>query len=479
MLNTKMLKILRNLSYTITSNIFSLIVSSLVILIVPKLIGLEEYGHWQLYMFYAAYVGFMHFGWNDGIYLRYGGEKYGNLEKKVFFSQFYMLCIFQLIMGTLIIFLAYIMTVDANKLFIIQMTAVCMVIMNVRSMLLYVLQSTNRIKEYAQITLLDRLIYIILISIILLVGIRDYKIIIIIDILTKCITLLYSMFKCKEIVFRNLSIFYFDFKEVKENITIGIKLMLANISSMMIVGSVRFGIERSWSVAVFGKVSLVLSITNLMMIFINAVGTVMFPLLRRSNKSNYPRIYSVIKDFLIMISLGLLALYYPLRVIIGVWLPNYSVSLEYMALIFPLFVFEGKMSVLINTFYQALRKEKQILGINIISLLLSILITIVTTVLLKDLIFAILSIVILLAIRSILAELFLSQIIGVSILKDTIIELIVISAFVLTSWFVESWYSIILYMIVYLSYTFFKRKDFANSIKNAKFLNKGIDLEGK
>ena len=78
------------MSYTIFSNFVSLIASALVILIIPKLIGVEEYGYWQLYLFYSSYVGFLHFGWNDGIYLRFGGEDYNNLDKNLFNNKKYL-----------------------------------------------------------------------------------------------------------------------------------------------------------------------------------------------------------------------------------------------------------------------------------------------------------------------------------------------------------------------------------------------------
>lgn len=48
---------------------------------------MEEYGYCQLHLFYSSYVGFLHFGWNDGIYLRYGGKNYIELDKKLFFFQ--------------------------------------------------------------------------------------------------------------------------------------------------------------------------------------------------------------------------------------------------------------------------------------------------------------------------------------------------------------------------------------------------------
>jgi O-antigen/teichoic acid export membrane protein len=142
-LNSKAVSFIKNFSYTLTSNLVSLLVSALVILVVPKLIGVEEYGYWQLYLFYSSYVGFMHFGWNDGIYLRYGGKEYKELDKSLFFSQFYMLVILQLIIAIIMFIIANSLIIDGNKSFILKMTAICMIILNVRYMLLFILQGTN------------------------------------------------------------------------------------------------------------------------------------------------------------------------------------------------------------------------------------------------------------------------------------------------------------------------------------------------
>ena len=87
-------KIVANFSYVVLSNLLTVIVSSLVVLILPKIMGVEEYGYWQLYIFYLSYAGFVHLGWVDGIYLRYGGLEYDDLDKEKFFSQFLMLLIY-------------------------------------------------------------------------------------------------------------------------------------------------------------------------------------------------------------------------------------------------------------------------------------------------------------------------------------------------------------------------------------------------
>lgn len=402
-MNIKALSFIKNMSYTISSNLLSLMVSTLVILIVPKLIGIEEYGYWQLYIFYSSYVGFLHFGWNDGIYLRYGGYEYDKLDKKLFFSQLVSLFSIQIIIGILICGFSNLYVVDTNRNFIIKMVAIAMVLLNTRVMLLYIIQATNRIKEYARITMFDKIVYITLIFVFLILGVRDFKLMIFADLIGKYVSLVYSMISCKEIVFNEISYLCCTVKETITNISVGIKLMFANIASMLIIGIVRFGIERTWDVGTFGKVSLTLSISNMMMIFINAVGVIMFPILRRTNQERLPSIYLIMRDFLMVLSLGALILYYPLKTVIAAWLPQYAESLLYMALLFPIFIYEGKMSLLINTYLKTLRREKVMLQINIITMLISLILAYIATQVLRNLDITIINIVILLAFRCVLA----------------------------------------------------------------------------
>lgn len=47
----------------------------------------DDYGGWQLYLFYFYYTGFFHFGWLDGMYLRYGGSNYEDLNKTLYGTQ--------------------------------------------------------------------------------------------------------------------------------------------------------------------------------------------------------------------------------------------------------------------------------------------------------------------------------------------------------------------------------------------------------
>lgn len=471
-MNLKTIGFIKNFSYTILSNLISLVVSILVVLIVPKLIGVEEYGYWQIYLFYVSYVGFLHFGWNDGVYLRYGGEEYSELDKRLFYSQFYTLLFFQVIIAFVLLFLARHFANGNDRLFVLQMVSVCLVLTNVRYMLLFILQATNRIKEYALITILERVFYLTIIFVLLIFGNRDYRLMIVADLIGKSISLTYAMFTCKEIVFNKMSSFYFTFPETLENINVGIKLMFANIASMLIIGIVRFGIERTWDVTTFGKVSLTLSISNMMMIFINALGIIMFPILRRTSRERLSNIYSTMRDFLMVLLLGGLIIYYPLKKVIEAWLPQYSESLLYMALVFPMFIFEGKMALLINSYLKTLRREKVMLKINLISMCISIVITFISTQIVSNLNLAVLNIVILLATRSIYSEIYLAKELKIRVKKDILLEVSLTIVFILTGWFVNSLMTMPIYGMAYIIYLFIKRKDITGTIYSIKSLIK-------
>lgn len=471
-MNLKAMSFIKNMSYTISSNLISLIISTLVVLIVPKLIGIEEYGYWQLYIFYTSYVGFLHFGWNDGIYLRFGGEEYKNLDKRLFYSQFIELLVSQIFIAILIWLGSFFLVRDFNRGFILQMVPIAMILSNVRLMFFYILQATNRIKEFARLTMLDRMVYILLIVFFLLFGIRDFKLMIFADLVGKFISLFFAALSCKDMVFRRINTYYSTVSEATLNISVGIKLMFANIASMLIIGIVRFGIERTWDVATFGKVSLTLSISNMMMIFINAVGIIMFPILRRTNKAKLANIYSTMRDFLMAILLGFLMIYYPLKTLMVAWLPQYAESLLYMALVFPMFIYEGKMALLINTYLKTLRLENVMLKINLISMIMSLVMTYITTQIFVNLDVSILNIVILLVIRSVLAENYLAKELNINVRKDIILEILLTVVFILTGWFVDSWLTVFMYGISYVLYIIIKRKDIIETVHKLRLLMK-------
>ena len=463
-MNTKLRNILENITYTFTANILTMLISIIMTLILPKFLGVTDYSYYQLYIFFISYVGFFHFGWIDGIYLKIGGMEYNDLEKSNIITQFWMLNVLEIIIAAIISIFALFIIKNIDKSFVLISTSVCGVITILRTYLLFILQSTNRIKEYAKYTRVDRFIYFALVIVFLFLGFKNYKIILYIDIFSKLVALVLCANKMKDIVFGKLNISKNTLLEIFENISIGIKLMLANIASTLIIGVVRFGIQKNWDIETFGKISLTLNISNLLMTFINAVAVIMFPLLRREEEINLPKIYVILRNTLMIFLYMMLIFYYPIKLILSTWLPQYADSLRYMALLFPICIYESKMSMLINTYLKSFRKEKSMLIINTISLILSLILTILSVFILNNLTWAILSIVFLLGFRCVIGELVLTKIMNILIYKDIILETVLTAIFIISSWFINNMFCSIIYTCFYLIYVFIKRKDIKRTI---------------
>lgn len=452
-MNEKAKTLFKNLNYTVFANLLVLSTSILLNLIVPKFIGLKEYSFWQLYIFYSGYVGFFHFGWIDGIYLKIGGERYEDLDKKNLGSQFFYLFILQMILGFLLFNFSLFFVSDINKKVILILTSFLLVILNLKTFTMFILQSTNRIKEYARLSVNDRYFYIILAIGYLWLGGKKFVVLVILDVLSKLIMTIYGIFIVHDIVFQNkLLPFKKVSKDIKNNIHIGSNLMLGSIASMLILGISRLFVERNWDIETFGQLSFALSISNMFMLFISAISVVLYPILRRTNQDSLPKLYINVRNLFVPFALCLLLLFNPVKIILEWWLPEYKSSLFFMGILFPMIFYEGRISLLVNTYLKTIRQEKIILLSNIFTLVVSVISAYISVYIFNNINLTVFSIILVLGFRCILSETLLLKILNINITNKNTIETIMIIIFIISNILFQSFISFIIYLIVLIIY---------------------------
>ena len=74
----------RNIIKVGISNLFTILSGIIVGFVIPKIMGLEDYGYYKTFTLYVSYVGLFHLGFIDGIYLKYGGVSYDDFDKSRF-----------------------------------------------------------------------------------------------------------------------------------------------------------------------------------------------------------------------------------------------------------------------------------------------------------------------------------------------------------------------------------------------------------
>lgn len=466
-----MIRLLKNFSYTILSNLGNALVSMLVVFIIPKIISPHDYGMFQIFLFYFSYAGLIQFGWLDGIYLRYGGAYYNNLDKSMVRGQFQLYTIVQTII-CLVVELYALFFMNGPFVLLTSLVVIGVLVTNGKTFFQFILQLTNRISEFSISAILSALIYALLVILSLISNLHNYYLFIWANIIGQICALAYGIYTCRDIFLKNVKPKY-SFNEVKFNVIAGIKLSLSSIAGMLILGIVRLGVQMKWSVATFGKVSLILSICNLLMLFINAASLVLFPILKRINDKNMLSIYQCINLVFMPFLYILLFIYYPVALLINLWLPQYHSILIFMAILFPLGLYQGKFEVLSNTFYKVWRMESLLLLINIISLIISVIFTLIFTLLFKNLNLLILSIIFTLAIRSFLSDIILYDKKSINIFSSFFKETVMVFIFILTNNFLQWYLALVINFCFFIVIWMTDRK----RIKNAFNVLKNIDYE--
>ncbi|RFU93641.1 hypothetical protein DYP60_13755 [Sphaerochaeta halotolerans] len=460
--------VLQKMLYSVTANLTSLAISIILSLIVPKLLGIEQYGYWQLYTFYVSYVGFFHFGWADGLYLRYGGKYYDELDKALMHSQYWLLTFLEIFICIGIALIAFFFIRNSNKTIILIATGINCILILPRTILQFLLQTTGKVKEYARNSIIERLLYASLVLVFLFIGHQNYEFMLLADIIAKTVAMIGIAWSCRDIVFTKGVKLSLSIGEGWRNISVGIQLLIANIAGMLIIGIVRFSIEQVWDVSTFGKVSFSLTISNLVLTFISAVSIVIFPIIKRSDQSRLPVIYETVGTLLSGVMVIFLVLYYPIKVFLTLWLPQYIDAISYFSILFPLSLFEARSSLLINTYLKALRKERAMLWLNGFSVGLSLVVTGITVFWLKNLTLAIISIIFLQAVRCFVPDLFLQKEMGMKYSYEVLWDILVTIVFIACNWFVGGLQGWIIYIVIIGCVGFIRRMEFINYLNIVK-----------
>lgn len=454
-----LLNTLKNIAYSFGANLTSLCISIFMVMFVPKFLSVDDYGLWQLFLFYFSYLGFLHFGWEDGIYLRYAGKNYDELNRKTFAGQFYGIIVLQIVLAVLISSIGQILVSDPVK----RTALICAVwlapFVNFNNLCNFIMQITNRIKDYAKLLLTERVVFFLAVVLFLLVfHWNEFRYMYYAKLFSVAGISLAGVYLCRSLLRPRFYPLRQVLSEAGENLLVGSKLMLANIASMLIIGIVRYGISVGWDVATFGKVSLTLGVSNFLMVFINSVSVVFFPIVKRMDEGRRASAYAVIRNMLDFILFAALIGYYPLKCILAWWLPKYADSLIYMSVLFPVCVFESKVTLLINTYLKSMRREFLMLEINTVSVVFSLIVTIVTVGIWHNLDAVVFSIVLAYAFRCMLAEYHVTKILGLDLKMDMLEDLLMCSIFIVSGWMFDSFLCMAVYGVVYIAFVLIHRR---------------------
>ena len=432
----------------------TMLISCLTSLLVPKILGVEEFGYWQLFIFYASYVGFFHFGLNDGVYLVHGGEGRDQIDKRSINSQFLTGSIFQLGLCLLIIFAVMGIDLGRQRNFVLVCTAYYMVVKNASSYLGYVFQSMNETKLYSFSCILERVAFLVPLAALLFIRVQSFTGFVIAYCASGTLQLVFCLWFARDFLSSGLLSPSESIRESLASVQIGIKLMIANIASQLILGVARFIIDAVWGIKTFGELSLSLSMVNFVFSFVSQAAMVLFPALRQGSREEVGKFFYAVRNFMGLAFPAVYLFYFPGVWLLSMWLPQYANSFIFFAYLLPICVFDGKMSIACTTCFKVEREEAMLLKINIFTTCFSAIGSLLGGYVFNSIWFIIGTVVVAIILRSVISESVLAGRLSVDrSLAITIGELGITLAFIFIASLINNGaVAFVAYGIVYVAY---------------------------
>lgn len=457
-------KFAANVVMSLAAQIVSMAVSFVLTLVVPRFIDEYQYAYWQTYVLYVGYVGVLHFGLLDGLVLRYSKYDYEELDKARLRSQFAVLLIFTgavtVVMGAVSL-----LALGGTNKYIFTLVAVGIVTKNLVTYSSYMLQITNRINKYVILTIAQRLTYGAIVVILLALKVNDFYWYCLADLCGDAVGIIIGVCFNRGLYLGRTIKPSETFKELKTNVASGIILMLANWSAMLMIGSAKMIIQWRWDELVFGKVSFAFSVSNVFLVFVTAISVVLFPSLQRIDRNKLPEMYKSIRGALSPLLFFIMLFYFPGCWILDRWIPQYSQSLIYLGILLPIIIYSSKVSLLTNNYLKVYRKEKYMLIVNAISIAVGVALFALCAYAFSNLIALIASVVFVIMLNSVLAEIFVSRIIHVRLVKHYIIEAVMTVGFILCASLLPRWWGCLAYFGVYVVYAAINYKSIVELFK--------------
>lgn len=340
-------------------------------LLIPIILSVENFGYYRLFVLYATYFGLFHFGFIDGIYLRYGGKNYEDLDKNEFRSFTRFLFYLELIIGVLIILFSVLFLSDERKIVFILLGA-NVIALNLTTYYQFISQITCRFKEFSSRNFIYAICIAIAVGIIFFFKIDNFKFLLISIIIINYVLLFWYTYTYRDITWGSINRNKHDGNALIGLFKLGIPLLLANLMTVLVLNFGKQLVDWKFDIESFAIFSFSYSLMAFANVFITALSTIVYPNMKRVDPRKLARYYSNAVSLIMIIVFLALIFYFPLVIFVNHYLPDYSNSLIILKYIFPGLVVSSTIQIVKLNYFKTLQKVKSYLITGMITLVFTI-----------------------------------------------------------------------------------------------------------
>lgn len=318
-------KLSRGIVSVLIANIINLGFNLLTNFLLPKFLSIESYADIKTFQLYVTYAGFLHLGYIDGMYLRYGGKEISSIDKKELSQDISTLRIFQIFVTAILLVLGLIL----DDFMVIAFGAAILPL-NMATYFKFLYQATGEFNKYGKI-MNATTIATFIINMVLVVFLKTNSSVLIVFsyvILDIIIWIFLEAVSKKMITIRLLC---FSPKALKENIQQGFFLMLGTFSSILLTSMDRWFVKILMNVASFAQYSFAVSMDNFLNVAITPITVTLYNYFCKESKQE--RIVNI-RKYVIIFGTMIIAAAFPAKFVLEIFLQEY---LDASAVVFLLF----------------------------------------------------------------------------------------------------------------------------------------------
>lgn len=450
-MNSNKKSFLKTSSYAVFSQVVSLCCGLVTSLLLPKILGIEQFGYWQYFFLCSSYVGLLHFGFSDGIYLALGGKKFSEINRKQYYPQLQLVSFLQMVIALLVALYSYLFLKGAYQV-VFYFLGVYIIIENVYKLLSFVLMATDKMRYYSKTVVIDKVTFLGLLFVFLVLFNKDSFVNVIFSYLcarfialafvSTCFGRFFDFTVTSNLFVRN------NLRATCGNMIVGISLTISNLLSTFIIDSGRFFVEHNWGISVFAKISFAVSLSMFVLTFISQIGLVLFPYLCRMEKDKQRQMLDMLTFVIGLFAMVCFIGFVPLSLIIKTWIPKYVDSLSYLMILCPIALFETRMVLVFGTYFKTFRKQIVLLKINLASVLFAVFFYYLSSNVVNCINMLVMGMLVSIMLRSYLCQFYLYRYLNVKLDRFVICMEILTSVFMILAY--NLFASMLLFSLVYV-----------------------------
>lgn len=359
------------LTYSIGNGLL-LLFGFIQLLIIPKYLSVEGYGYWQLFMLYASYGGILHFGFLEGILLRWAGRELDQVGKEIGLALRFLLFQQLIVILPLCLIFYFLLTLGQPFDLIALIVLGYAFIGNVGAFFKFTAQAVRKFKGLTVVNVGTVLTFLIIVICLFAFGYLDYTCIVYGFLLASALGLaaLVVWFR-KYLQGSNQSFSHLLFYG-RETLGIGIFVYLGHLVTALLLTVDRLMVNSFFPIEQFAIYAFALMAAMVAYTFVQAVSEVFFPYLSGSALQLRTRAYQLGKPAIILSWAATLAIYFPAARLIEFYLPHYVTSLPIMQILFCTVGFGSLIQILHASYYMAYRRQRRYFVCGITALALAV-----------------------------------------------------------------------------------------------------------